>query len=215
MRSTLQKESLSSVRRAALSVHAGAGNCGEHSDVLMHVHGEKLSAGDRLHDVNNVIEDHEAVILEGAGERPDILLDAWGSRHSTNAMNVMDSKYHNDARDLETISTFTQKTGLEASSRFKVSLSNGVNEAKGSKDVFDAELKRARERGTKSVGARDSNVFNEGFAVRVKAKIAESDPAKNLHFAAIAAISLGASSTSASRAAPKIIQIAADLTMSD
>ncbi|NWC09084.1 hypothetical protein HX776_09675 [Pseudomonas agarici] len=212
MRSTLQKVRLSSAQRAALAVHARAGNCGEHSDVLMHVHAEKLSAGDRLHDVYNFIEDHEAVILEGAGERPDILLDVWGSRHRTSAMNVIDSKYHNDARDLETIGTLTQKTGLEASSEFKGSLSNGINEAKG---VFDAELKRARERGTKSVGARDSNVFNEAFAARVKAKVAENDPAKNLHFALNAAISIGASSSSASRAAPEIIQIASDLIRSD
>ncbi len=212
MRSALQKVSLSSAQRAALAVHAGAGNCGEHSDVLMHVHAEKLSTGDRLHDVNNFIEDHQAVILEGAGERPDILLDVWGSRHRTSAMNVMDSKYHNDVRDLETLSTFTQKIGLEASTEFKNSLSNGLHEAK---NVFDTELKRARERGIKSVGARDSNVFNEAFATRVKAKIAESDLAKNLHFASSAAIFLGASYSSASRAAPEIVKIASDLTKSD
>jgi hypothetical protein len=196
---------LGPAQMASLSAYAGGGNCVEHSDVVMHIHAAKLRHGDRLHDVNNVEEDHEAVIQEGAGERPNILLDAWGN---TSAINVQDSKYHSDPRTLETLNTYTQETGTLASQQFYVGLQN-VNS--GAHNTFDSELERIHQRNFKSVGARDSNIVDERFAQRVKDRIARTNPAINEAVAADAARVLGASDRAAVKAAPLIVSAAKNL----
>jgi hypothetical protein len=194
------------VQRAALAVYAGGGNCGEHADVVMHVHAAKLAIGDRLHDVNNPGGDHAAVIHEGGGERPDIVLDAWGN---IGALNVRDSKYHGDSRDLETIYTYTSDIGETATEQFYRNVQQ-VNSDEH--DKFDSELERVRSLNIKSVGSRDSNVVEEGFARRISERISSTDPAINHVNAVNAARSIGASERAAVRAAPMIIDDAANMT---
>jgi hypothetical protein len=225
IRSAVEELPLTNSERAALAVYAGAGNCGEHSDVVMHVHAAKLSSGDRLHDVNNPLEDHEAVVQEGFGKRPDILLDAWGNG---SAINVVDSEIHNDPRDLETINTYTQENGPAASADFRANL---ANESGPGRNVFDSKLDQKRSMNFRSVGARDSNIVNRHFAERVTKRIQDPPSATKklgapLEAAAIlpvnteiiavgSARSLGANVRQSTNKASTIVQEALDLTKSD
>jgi hypothetical protein len=196
---------LNPAQRSALAAYAGGGNCGEHADVVMHIQAAKLKNGDRLHDVNNWAEDHEAVVHEGGAGRPHLVLDAWGN---LGALNVQDSKYHRDMRDLETLHTYTPETGRSASEQFRGHLQRVDTDAH---NTFDLELERVRELNVKSVGARDPNVVDEGFAEQVRVAVAQTPAPVNNENALSAARSIGASERAAKKAAPTIIESASDL----
>jgi hypothetical protein len=154
--------------RAALTAYAGGGNCGEFSDLVMSLHAILLRPGEELHDLTNVEEDHEAVVHRGGDNRPNMLLDAWGTRH-LGAINLEDSRYHNDPAVLRLLNYVVAAVGALVTRQFEARLPQiDADEM----NFFDEELERLRERfNITSVGTRDCSIVDQAFAARVAAHL--------------------------------------------